>query len=94
MSLIGSGLCAGLAAPLIIIFILIVIYRANFTDIWRDKRYWNRRTFEGKYGKIPVPLCPGALSGMEKEMQSVQNSVSDIERTTAQEISSISQNIS
>ena len=34
-----------------------VIYRANFTNIWRNNRYWNRRNFEGKYGKIPVPLC-------------------------------------
>jgi hypothetical protein len=58
MRLISGSLCGSLAAPLIIIFILIIIYRANFTNIWRNNRYWNRRTFEGKYGKIPIPLCP------------------------------------
>ena len=34
-----------------------VIYRANFTNILRNKRYWNRRNFDGKYGKIPAPQC-------------------------------------
>ena len=34
-----------------------VIYRANFTNIWRNNRYWNRRNFGGKYGKIPAPQC-------------------------------------
>lgn len=34
-----------------------VIYRANFTNILRNNRYWNRRNFDGKYGKIPNPLC-------------------------------------
>jgi hypothetical protein len=75
MGLIGGGLCGGLAAPLIIIFVLIVIYRANFTNVWRDKRYWNRRTFEGKYGKIPMPLCPGALSGIEQGINSLESDV-------------------
>lgn len=75
MGLIGSGLWAGLAAPFIIIFVLIIIYRANFTNVWRDKRYWNRRTFEGKYGKIPIPLCPGALSGLESDFNSAESDI-------------------
>ena len=56
-NLISGKLCGSLAAPFIIIFILIVIYRANFTNVWRNNRYWNRRTFEGKYGARITPLC-------------------------------------
>lgn len=97
MRMISGSLCGGLAAPLIIIFILIIIYRANFTNIWRDKRYWNRRTFEGKYGKIPMPLCPGALSGIEKEFGSLESDVrSDInsaEQSVSSGVQSLSQDI-
>lgn len=105
MSILSAGLSGALSAPLIIIFIMIVIYRAKFTNVWRDKRYWNRRTFEGKYGKIPMPLCPGALSGIENEFSSLKSDVeggissarqvvSSSLQTTAQDISSVAQNVS
>ena len=58
LGLISGKLCGSLAAPFIIIFILIVIYRANFTNVWRNNRYWNRRTFGGKYGANITPICP------------------------------------
>jgi hypothetical protein len=93
MELIGGGLCGGLAAPLIIIFVMIVIYRANFTNVWRDKRFWNRRTFEGKYGKIPVPLCPGSLTGIEKGFSSLESDVQSGINSTEQGISSVSQTV-
>ena len=56
-TLISSALYGSLSGLFVLIFIFMVIYRANFTNIWRNNRYWNRRNFEGKYGKIPVPLC-------------------------------------
>lgn len=62
MRLISATLASGLALPLIIIFILTVVNRSQYTDIFRDKRYWNRNTFNDKYGKIPIPLCPAVLS--------------------------------
>jgi len=91
MGMLSAGLSGGLALPLIIFFILIVIYRANATNVWRDKRYWNRRTFAGKYGKIPLPLCPGSLSGIESDIQS---GLSSFRQTVAQDISSIAQSVS
>lgn len=97
MGMISAGLWAGLAAPFIIIFVLIIIYRANFTDIWRDNRYWNRRTFKGKYGKIPIPLCPGALSGIKSDISSLQSdiqvNVGKAQQTVAQDVASMSQSI-
>ena len=56
-TLISSQLYTSLGGLFIIIFILIAIYRANFTKILRNNRYCNRRRFEGNYGKIPVPQC-------------------------------------
>ena len=56
-TIISVQLYSSLSGLFGLIFILIVIYRANFTNIWRNNRYWNRRNFDGKYGKIPVPQC-------------------------------------
>lgn len=105
LNLISVALCGGVASFFIIIFILIVIYRSNFTNVWRDKRYWNRRTFEGKYGKIPMPLCPGALSGIESGISSMENSIqsgitagtmaaSSATQSVAKDIASTAQNMS
>ena len=98
MGMISATLCGGLAVPLIIIFVLIIIYRANFTNVWRDKRYWNRRTFKGKYGKIPIPLCPGALSGLESGISSlesdVQSGIAGAGRAIASGAQSVAQDVS
>ena len=74
MGLISSYLWVALAAPLIIIFILIILNRSQYTDTLRNKQYWNKKSFEGKYGKIPLPICPGAMEGLEKSLQSAQAS--------------------
>uniref|UniRef100_A0A6C0HJT3 Uncharacterized protein n=1 Tax=viral metagenome TaxID=1070528 RepID=A0A6C0HJT3_9ZZZZ len=63
MGMIGSSLAIGLALPLLLIFSLIVTNRAQYTDVLRNKNYWNKQIFEGKYGKIPLPNCP-ALTGI------------------------------
>jgi uncharacterized membrane protein len=55
--IISSALYGSLSGLFVLIFILIVIYRANYTNVLRNNRYWNRRNFDGKYGRIPVPLC-------------------------------------
>ena len=56
-TIVSSALFGSLSGLFILIFIFMVIYRANFTNIWRNNRYWNRRNFSGKYGKIPAPQC-------------------------------------
>ncbi len=93
LNLISAALCGGVASFFIVIFILIVIYRSNFTNVWRDKRYWNRRTFEGKYGKIPVPLCPGALSGIESGFSSLEKGVQSGIASTGMAFTSATQSV-
>jgi hypothetical protein len=75
-TLISSALYGSLSGLFVLIFIFMVIYRANFTNIWRNNRYWNRRNFEGKYGKIPVPLCANvaeAATGAANMANKAQN---------------------
>ena len=66
--------------------------------------YWNRNTFNDKYGKIPIPLCPGALSGIESGINSLESdvqsgissagqAVASATQSAAQGISSVAQGI-
>jgi hypothetical protein len=84
MGIISAALWVGIAAPIIHIF--------------RNKRYWNRKTFEGKYGKIPIPtLCPdvtNAIQGEYDAMKSdVQQSISGAGQAVASDMQTISINI-
>jgi hypothetical protein len=72
LGLIRSSLWATFAAPLVIIFLLILIRRWRYTDVMRNKRYWNKQIFEGKTQKITLPSCPeimGAVSGGQTQEQ-------------------------
>lgn len=91
MGVIGTGLWVGFAAPTIIVFILIVASRSQYTNVLRNKRYWNRKIFEGKYGKIPIPICPGAVSGIESELQSLEQNVQSGVSSAVQGVSSAAQ---
>jgi hypothetical protein len=59
MNLISSALWGFTSVLAIIILILIVINRAQYTNLTRDKHFWNKKNYGGKYGKIPIPsICP------------------------------------
>jgi ABC-type multidrug transport system fused ATPase/permease subunit len=60
MGIISSSLWLGLGIPLILLFVIIIIYRANYTKHIRNQQYWNNRKFEKVKGKTIVPLCPTA----------------------------------
>ena len=75
MHIIPATLWVGIGLPFIIIFILIVVNRSQYTDILRNKRYWNKKIFDGKYGKIPLPSCEGALDGIENAFSSVEDTI-------------------
>lgn len=96
-SLISSYLWVGLASTLIIIFILIVVNRSQYTDILRNKRYWNRRIFEGQYGKIALPSCPGLTDGITDSIQSaeknLQSSLAGVVNSAAKGAAAASQSI-
>jgi hypothetical protein len=57
LGMISGYLMTAIGAATILVFILIVLNRGYYTDVSRNKHYWNKRIYEGKYGKIPIPLC-------------------------------------
>ena len=61
LGLIHSSLWVSLAIPLVLIFLLILFRRWRYTDVMRNKRYWNKQIFEGKSKKITLPSCPDLL---------------------------------
>jgi hypothetical protein len=65
LGFISSSLWASISAPLIIIFIIIVIRRSQYTNIYRNKRWWNKKRFEGEQAKISIscPTLPSDTSG-------------------------------
>ena len=77
LGIMSASFCGSLSALLIIIFVLILMNRYQYTDIKRNKRYWNKKNFDGKYGKIPLPSCPGMMdditSGAAAVAQYAQN---------------------
>ena len=60
MGVISMALWSGLGVPLIIVFIIIVMYRQQYTLNKRDLHHWNKRKFEKEAGKIVIPICPTA----------------------------------
>jgi len=57
MHIISTGIWAFIGAITVIIFILIVINRAQYTDLLRNKQYWNKKRFQGENNKI-ISICP------------------------------------
>lgn len=93
MGLISSYLWAALATPLILIFLLIVIRRSRYTDIMRNKRYWNKQIFEGEYGKIPIPYCPELTNSIQGGLQSLESNIQQGVRSGAQALAVGAQNV-
>ena len=57
MNIISAAIWSFTGAIAIIIFILIVVNRAQYTNQLRNKRYWSKKRFDGQYAKIPS-ICP------------------------------------
>ena len=83
MGIISTSLYVALSSLGLIIFILTVVYRSQFTDVYRDKRYWNRRTF-GKYGKVPVPMCPDITNSIQSGINSLGDTAMNFRNNLAE----------
>ena len=103
LHLISTSFWVLLSIPMILIFTITVVHRSQYTDVFRNKRYWNRKIFEGKYGKIPIPLCPsgmesgmesGMKSGMESGLSSLYNNASSMVQDASNEAQSLYQDAS
>lgn len=67
--LVGPTLVGATLGLLLLIFVLTVVYRLQYTDVLRNKRYWDRKIFKDEGGKIAIPdICPGAYAAFEKDV--------------------------
>ena len=57
MGIISSAIWVAIGAPILMIFLLILVRRYFYTEHLRSKRFWNKQIFEGTRPKIPVPSC-------------------------------------
>ena len=67
LNLISSNIWSIICIVSVIIFILIVMNRAEYTNLIRNKRYWNKKNFPGNAGKVPASNCqppvpPGSMT--------------------------------
>ena len=63
IGLFGNALVGLLCGVLMIVVILVLVVRANYTAKTRDQRYWNRRQFPKRsvpQGSGPGSICPPA----------------------------------
>ncbi len=75
MGMISTSLWVGMGVCLIVVFVLILVNRSHYTNVLRNKRYWNKQIFEGKYGKIPIPLCPDVVDSIYTNASSLEQNV-------------------
>lgn len=105
MGVISAALWVTIGAPIILIFLLTLISRSQYTNVLRDQRYWNRRRFpSSQHPKIPIPVC-GDISSLEgdissinvdieQEAQSAEQSISNTAQTASNKMSQMPQEIS
>jgi hypothetical protein len=74
MSLISPYLWSFFAAFMVIIFTIIVVRRSQYTNVLRDKRYWNKQIFPSQYGQIQA-ICPGLTSQIQSGINSASQSM-------------------
>ncbi len=58
MGVVSTGFLGLLIFALIIIIILTIVNRAQYTAFTRDQRYWNKRQFPKFSASLPTPNCP------------------------------------
>ena len=75
MEMISTSLWVSMGLCLIVVFVLILVYRSQYTNVLRNKRYWNKQIFEGKYGQAPAPMCPGAMDSLYTGVDSLKQNV-------------------
>lgn len=72
MGLMSSALWVAIATGLLVVLVLTIIVRSQYTNVFRNKRYWNKKIFEGNYGKIPTPSCADITNSIQNRVNSFE----------------------
>lgn len=71
--LIPTSILTGVAILFVIIIVLTIVVRAQYTIYSRDQRHWNRRQFDRQGGpQIPPPNCETLSSAYDSTLQGIQ----------------------
>ena len=94
MGIISATLWVVIGAPIILVFLLTLISRSQYTTVLRDQRYWNRRRFpSSEKPRIPIPVC-GDISSLENDMSSINVDITKGVQSAEQNISNAAQTAS
>ena len=80
--LVPTSILTGVAVLFVIIIVLTIAVRAQYTAYSRDQRYWNRRQFD-KQGGPPVPpvSCDSLSSAYNSTLQGLQGAGTSLQNT-------------
>jgi len=81
IGMINGALWVGITVLLLLIFSLIVANRAYYTDNLRNRRFWNKKIFEGKYGKVPD--CQNLNTDLNAAQDNIQTGMAGVSQGVA-----------
>lgn len=88
IGVINTGLMSLLLLILVLIVVFTVIYRRNYTNTLRDRRYWNRRKFRPEDGPKLANICDISSEDVkqtyEERKQDLNNLFKNIKGYTSQ----------
>lgn len=76
-NIIGNTFFYSFSALVLLIFSLIVVNRAQYTNFVRDNRYWNRRKFREQGSELKVPSCQSLVSSVDYASMVAERQASD-----------------
>lgn len=68
----------GITALLFIAILCTIIVRAQYTNVTRDTRFWNRRRFPGMGGPPVAPTCEAVVAGIDSAAEAASSAVDNM----------------
>ena len=83
MGIVSTGFLGLLIFALIIIIILTIVNRAQYTTFSRDQRYWNKRQFPKFTASLPTADCPSIYNKWTELQGLISQTATDLENLPA-----------
>lgn len=89
MGVVSTGFLGLLIFALIIIIVLTIVNRAQYTAYTRDQRYWNKRQFPKFTASIPTPDCPTFYDKVNEIKGMANNAINYAQNLPSNALSSV-----
>lgn len=87
IGIINTGLMSILILLLVLIVIFTVIYRRNYTNYLRDRRYWNRKKFRPETGPQIPNICDISSDDVQKAYDDKINDLNNLYKNVQSSLS-------